>query len=327
MTGNATQNQRTIAAVIVNYRTAELVLRNLAGLAAQCAAAGKAEIVIVENCSPTDDTAILRQALAEGAFACPVRLIESPVNGGFGAGNNVALRALFGAHTAPEFVLMINPDASLRAGALAAMITVMDANPRCAFAGPKIFRSDGVLSASAFRRFSVASEFEQTARAAPVSALLRRFRVPLEKLEANQPVDWVSGAVFLARTTALQEIGLFDESFFLYFEEADLMLRGQVLGWETWHVVGAEAEHLEGQSDPQNATIDRVLHPSDHWYRSREHYFRKTHGPAYAALADAARAAGSIVDIVRTKVSGRATEEVRSELLRFLRKEFLTRRQ
>lgn len=312
-------NDRDVAAVIVNYRTADLVLGNLAELAEQCAAGRRAEIFIVENCSPTHDAAILREALGHARFSCPVQLIESAVNGGFGAGNNIVLKRVLAAEQSPDFILFINPDARLRAGALDALLKVMDDNPRCGFAGPSIFDANGRPAASAFRRFSILSEFEQTARTAVFSALLWSIRVPMPPQATCVPVDWVSGAVFLARSAALREIGLFDEKFFLYFEEVDLMMRGRRLGWETWHMPAAEAEHLEGQSDPDHGQIDRVRHPSEHWYRSRTHYFRKTHGAFYAALADGARLAGSVFHLLGSRLKGRRDEVAWPEILKFIR--------
>lgn len=322
MTLEIPQDRRRVAAVIVNYRTADLVLRALDGLAEQCADGRRAEILIVDNCSPTNDADRLREALSRITFACPVRLIESDVNGGFGAGNNIALRRLFADGSAPEFVLFVNPDARLRAGALDALIARMDEDPRCGFAGPRIYGESGDVAVSAFRRVSILGEFEQSARVGLVTALLRPFRVPMSPFAQSKIVDWVSGAVFLSRSAALKDIGFFDERFFLYFEEADLMMRGRRKGWRTWQVPAAESEHLEGRSDPEHGKIDRVLHPSDHWYRSRARYFRKTHGAIYAAAADAARAAGMTLAFARAKATGRGAGAVAAELRRFLRRDY-----
>ncbi len=79
--------------------------------------------------------------------------------------------------------------------------------------------------ATAFRFPSIASEFESAIRFGPVSRLLKSRRVPMEHVDETQPVDWLAGASLMMRRTVLDEIGLFDETFFLYFEETDLCRR------------------------------------------------------------------------------------------------------
>lgn len=318
----ARQTPMGLAVVIVNYRTADLVLENLDALASACAAEARAEIIIVDNCSPTDDAARIAQALSERTFDCPVRLIASAVNGGFGAGNNIALREVLARESAPDFVFFLNPDAALRPGALPALASVMRDRPRCGFVGPRIIDGDGRGAVAAFRWPNVAGEFEQAARLGAVTALLGRFRIPMTDVLTARAVDWVSGAAFLCRTQALRDIGLFDETYFLYFEETDLMRRGAAAGWECWTAPEAEVVHLEGKSDVAAGAIDRVIHPSDYWYQSRAHFYRKFRGPAYAAAADAARIAGAVLAWARSRLSSKPDPRLWPEIRRFARKEF-----
>ena len=109
------------------------------------------------------------------------------------------------------------------------------------------------------------------------------------------PVDWAAGAALMIRRDVLDAIGGFDEAYFLYFEETDLCLRAAKAGWPTHYLPDARVMHIGSVS----TGMREWTLPPDYWFASREHYFRKNHGRAYAVAAVLAHLAGLTVRRLR----------------------------
>src|SRR5690606_30273412 len=107
----------------------------------------------------------------------------------------------------------------LEPGALRLLLDDMLAHPACGFAGGYTFGEDGSFHNTAFRFHSILSEFEAGASTGPISRLLHKHVVAMPAPQQSMEVDWLAGASLLIRREALDDIGLFDERYFLYFEE------------------------------------------------------------------------------------------------------------
>ncbi|WP_353473418.1 glycosyltransferase family 2 protein [Salipiger sp. H15] len=278
-----------ILVISLNYRTAQMTLRSVQ--AALRAMQGlDAELVIVDNASGDGSYETMKAALAteDWARGAPVRLIASGHNGGFGAGNNIGIRAGMSDGSRPDYVYLLNSDAFPAPGAIRALADHLETHPEAAFAGSYIHGEDGAAHVTAFRFPSIASEFEGAIRLGPVSRLLRRKVVPLPVPVGTQAVDWLAGASLMMRDRVLSEIGLFDETFFLYFEETELCHRAARAGHPTHYVRGSEVMHIGSVS----TGMKRWTRIPGFWLDSRWHYFSKTHGRGYAALATLAHLCG-----------------------------------
>ena len=155
--------------------------------------------------------------------------------------------------TASPYVFLLNPDAELKDGALANIVAFMDAHPRCGIAGSRIYNYDGTIQescgefdtwAGAFLRSSAWGELPCCGAYAN-GAELRGW-----DYEGERRVDLAIGAALAIRRALLDEIGHFDERFFLYHEEVDFAKRAADAGWETWYVPSSEAVH-EGMGSAQ----------------------------------------------------------------------------
>lgn len=305
-----------IAVVIVNYRTADMTIAHFAALKRECGDFAGATVYIVDNASPGDDAAKL------AAFAATepmVRFMASPDNRGFGAGNNIALREALKTEPAFDYVLLLNPDAWPRDGALKTLADFLAATPLAGVVGPRLEHEDGVMQASGFRFFSVLSEFDWCARTGFISAMLRGRAVIPPQPDEPAPFDWLSGAALLFRREVFESVGLFDETYFLYYEETDLMRRARRAGWRAFRVPAARIVHLQGKS-VEAAGGPRVSPES--WYRSRRYYFRKNHGALYAFVADIAWLAGAGWYWLRLKFSGQPAAESARAIGRFVKSQF-----
>ena len=289
--------------VLLNYRTAEMTLR-----AADTALADMpqgAELVIVDNASGDGSAELLGRAVTDRGWDDRVRFIASPVNGGFGAGNNIGIRAGLSDGGAPDYVYILNSDAFVEPGCIAALMDHLRAHPEAGFAGSHVRGEDDVPHVTAFRFPSIAGEFEGGARIGAISRVLRSAIVAPPLPDTATQVDWVAGASVLMRMDMLRDIGLFDETFFLYFEETDLCHRAARAGWTGWYVPQARAVHIGSVSTGMRGW-QRM--PS-YWFDSRRHYFVKNHGRLYAGAALAARLAGGALHRLRCTLTGRPPQD------------------
>jgi len=279
--------------VLLNWRTPQMTLQ--AAEAALTALDGiDGALVIVDNASGDGSEQVMADAVrARGWDRGPqaVRVLQSGRNGGFGAGNNFGIRAGLPDGSLPDYVYILNSDAFPAPDAIRALLTHLETHPVVGFAGSFIHGPDGVPHRTAFRFPSAAGEFEAQLRFGPVSRLLRRHIVAQPIPQATTRVDWLAGASLMMRRSVLDRIGLFDETFFLYFEETDLCRRAALAGWPTDYVVESRVTHI-GSVSTGMKTWQRI---PGFWLDSRWHYFVKNHGRAYAVAATLAAVAGGVL--------------------------------
>lgn len=289
----------TLLTIVLNYKTAEMSLN--ATDAARTAMAGlPGEIVIVDNDSQDGSFETMRDHVSAQGWT-DVRVIQSGRNGGYGAGNNVGIRAGLADGSKPDFIYILNSDAFPEPDAIRKLYDYLQAHLEVGFAGSYIQGEDGDKHTSTFRFPSLLSELENAIRFGPVTRLLRSHRVPIESLEQTAPVDWLAGASLMMRQSVLDEIGLFDETFFLYFEETDLCRRARKAGHDIVYVRDSVVMHL-GSVSTGMKTWNRV---PDYWFNSRFYYFRKNHGVVYAALATLVHLSGGGLHWLRCRVTGK----------------------
>ncbi|MGH1412298.1 MAG: glycosyltransferase family 2 protein [Pelagimonas sp.] len=277
--------------VSLNYKTPEMTLRSVRA-ALQAMQGLNAELVLVDNdsCDGSFEAMQAGLATADWAQGAPIRVIQSGHNGGFGAGNNVGIRAGWSDGSKPDYVYLLNSDAFPAPDALHNLLNHLEMTPKAGFAGSYIHGEDAVPHITAFRFPSVWSELEGAMRFGPISRLLKDKSVPLGIPETTQRVDWLAGASLMMRQSVLDEIGLFDETFFLYFEETDLCLRAARAGYETHYVRESHVAHIGSVSTGMKVWT-RI---PTFWLDSRWHYFSTNHGRAYAVLATVMHGIGGL---------------------------------
>lgn len=232
-----------MAAVVVDYEAGPVLAECVRSLLRE----GIADVVVVENGRP---------CVAQGALDAAdakVPVLVSGRNLGYGAGANRGIAATArpaGGPAPSELVLVCNPDVCLHAGAAASLVAALDAHPAWAIVGPRIVDADGKLypSVRSFPSMLDAAGHALLALVRPDNPFSRRYR-PLDA-GGDEPrsVDWVSGACFCARRSALEELGGFDEAYFMFAEDMDLCWRAHEAGWEVGVEPSAVVTHLLGVS-------------------------------------------------------------------------------
>ena len=227
---------RTVG-VVVNYESGNSLARCVLDLHD----AGLEELVVVDNGSADG-------SLAAGIAAVPdVEVVVPGTNLGYGAAVNRGVAA-----SRAPLILVCNPDLEVPVDAVAALVEALDGDPGCALVGPLIREPSGARYPSA-RRFP--SMVDAAGHAlfgifAPENRFTRNYqRTELDDATVEfRAVDWVSGACFLVRRSAFEEIGGFDESYVMYAEDVDLCWRLGRSGWRVGYAPSAEVTHLQGRS-------------------------------------------------------------------------------
>ena len=152
---------------------------------------------------------------------------------------------------------------------------------------------------------SPASEFIDAAQTGPITAILRRFNVPLPVSDTMVNPDWTSFACALIRNEVIKEVGLLDEGFFLYFDDVEYCRRARYAGWDILHNPKARVVHLRGQSSPvKQRTLERKRLPR-YYYASRTHYFFLAYGRLGLTLANLLWSLGRLVSKTREIIERR----------------------
>lgn len=282
--------------VIVNYRTAELVIDCLASLAGQIQGAGKVRVVVADNDSGDDSAARVSAAIEREGWSAWAEVMALDRNGGFAYGNNAGIRKAIASSESVDYLMLLNPDTVVRDGAIRALTDFMDTHPEAGIAGSELENADGSIEYAAHGFPSPLGELEGAARLGVLSRWLHRDSTDDLARDAARRCDWVSGASMIIRRQVVEDIGLMDEGYFLYFEEVDLCRRARDCGWQCWYVPASRVIHLEGAATGIRAAARRR---AGYWYESRRRYFVKSHGVAGLVLADLLWSLGRLSFLIR----------------------------
>ena len=207
-----------LSVIIVNYKTQKLTLQTLKSVFAAQTPAGKVEVILIDNHSQDD---ILIKAKA--AFSHLIT-ISNDKNLGFSAGNNLGLRQARG-----RYVLLLNSDTIIESDTLIKMVVFMDAHPRVGLATCRVELANGQLDLASHRGFptpwAAFTYYLGFEKLFPRSRWFGQYHQGWQDLSLAHPIDAPVGAFFFLRKSALNQVGLLDEAFFMYAEDIDLAFR------------------------------------------------------------------------------------------------------
>lgn len=237
----------TVSVTIVNHSARDLLRQCLASLEAHPYTAGRMEIVVVDNASEDGSVEMLRTEHPS------VVVLAETIRRGYGANQNLAISASHG-----DLVLMLNPDAVVHAATIDRLVAALDWGPRVAAAGGPMVNDDGTIRQDRPHRFH--TPWGPLARAFGLS----RFRASPPSGSAVTSVGWPSGAACLVRRGVVDELGGFDESFFMYSEDADLFARmvqrGYAVAWvedaPVTHPLPVEAAERSSRREAEKVTSE-----------------------------------------------------------------------
>jgi len=244
------------------------------------------EVFVVDNQSEDDSVAVVRTDYPW------VQLIENLENVGFARANNIAIR-----QSKAEYVLLLNPDTVVEEDTLRQSLAFMDGHPEAGGAGAMMHNADGTLAPESRRAIP-------TPWVSCLKMLGFTKRYYMSHLPWDQPsqIEVISGAFCLLRKKALDEIGLLDETFFMYGEDIDLSYRLLKGGWQNWYLPYSII-HFKGKSTQKSDY--RYVHI---FYQAMLIFFRKHYGHLSffytmpVKMAIYFRASIAVIDLLRKKL-------------------------
>ena len=240
--------------VILNWNTRDLLKRCLETVLASEGVTYR--VIVVDNQSSDGSPDMVRAHFPQ------VELIVSEINGGYPYGNNLGLRAL-GFHgagdvdtDAPRYALLLNPDTEVPPDAFCQMVRYMDARPEIGMAGPKLVLEDGSLDLACRRSFPTPLvsfyRFSGLAKLFPRHRQFGRYNMTFADPDDELEVDSVVGAYMQVRREAINDVGLLDETFFMYGEDLDWAYRMKNAGWKVFYHPQVTVKHLKRASSSKS---------------------------------------------------------------------------
>ena len=236
--------------VIVAFNAGEL----LEGAVASAEAGVASDRVIVVDVGSSDGSVAALQVAHPSVHVIPF------ANRGFSAGNNVGIAATDG-----EFVLLLNPDAVLAAGALDALVACAQAHPSAGIVAPRVADPGGGIQMGSYGRFPTLVRVLGLQSSRLAGRTVRRPLGPRD-IAAVTDVDWVTGACMLVRRAAIVDVGAMDEGFFLYYEDVEWCHRMRDHGWSVLIEPKAECTHHVGGSGGASAAAASAYRESFYRY-------------------------------------------------------------
>lgn len=283
-----------VSVVIVSYNTVEMLGEMLATLRGAIDEIDS-RVTIVDNNSCDGSAEFVRSRYPTA------QLIANSDNVGFGRANNQALANISG-----RYVLLLNTDAFVEQDSLIKTTAYMDNHPKCGILGARLVGRDGVLQPSC--RYFPTPWNNFLARA----GLSKYFpKAPLVDdmdwdHDATRSCDWVPGCFYLIRREVINQVGLFDPRYFLYYEEVDHCLAAKKAGWEVHYFSGTTVVHIGGESAKSEGELtDSGRQISTLQIESELLYFRKNHGILGVVNAVVLSVAADVILSVKWLLKGR----------------------
>lgn len=253
-----------LSIVIVSWNTEKYLEKCLASIFANQADL-QLEVFVVDNASKDNTIKVVREKFPQ------VKLIANKTNRGFATANNQALKQANG-----KYVLLLNPDTQIIDNALKKMVEFIAQNDDVGIAGCQLLNPDKTIQPSV-RTFPTKTAIflllTKISKLWPNHPALKKYLAADFDYQAAQSVDQVMGAFFLIQKKLIDQIGLLDEKFFIWFEEVDFCKRTKAAGWKIWYTPTANIIHYGSRSFNQALTVKKQLI----FFNSAWHYLKK-HG-------------------------------------------------
>ncbi|HMN06979.1 MAG TPA: glycosyltransferase family 2 protein [Flavobacteriales bacterium] len=234
-----------LSVVIVNYNVKAFLEQCLRSVY-EALLGMEGEVFVVDNQSTDGSVEMVRRKFPE------VHVVANQVNVGFSRANNQAIRMCRG-----EYVLLLNPDTVVGEDVFQKVVAFMDANPRTGGLGVKMVDGTGRFLPESKRGLPTPTvaffKIIGLSRLFPHSKVFGRYHLGHLPENETAPIEILSGACMFLRRSVLEQVGLLDESFFMYGEDIDLSYRIRLGGYENWYFPEARIIHYKGESTKKSS--------------------------------------------------------------------------
>ncbi len=286
-----------LAVIIINYKTPNLVVDCLDSLLPELGSLS-AKVLVIDNDSADDSVPTLTKWIVENDSDDKVELIAAEHNSGFSGGNNVGLKLI-----KAEYYLLLNSDTLVREGSIKALLKTADENLQAGLISPRLEWPDEVPQESCFRFHTPFSELIASAATSFVTRVLRNYIVAQPVIEHKEYYQWTSFACVLIRSEVIEQIGLLDEHFFMYYEDVEFCYRANNTGWKILNTPDSRVVHLRGGSSPVKGNKKLRKRLPRYYYESRTRYFYLLYGYTGLFTANTLWSVGYLIALLRSSVS------------------------
>lgn len=241
-----------LSIVIVNYNGRGLLRQCLRSLFANLRNTTLTyKIIVVDNNSQDNSVDMVREEFPS------VRLIPLEINGGYAKGVNIGIRSI-----ECRYYFILNMDTTIvQPHAVKKLVEFMDAHPTVGLAGPKLINPNGTtqVSCCTFQKFMYPIYRRTMLGRLPFAKkAIREFLMLDWDHKTSRPVDWVIGTGMMVRHEALNQVGLMDERFFMYFEDVDWCRRFWDHGWQIFYIADVEMVHYYSRDSAKTMGVQSV---------------------------------------------------------------------
>lgn len=262
-----------LAVIILNYRRSALTIDCLKTLEGEINGQDDRCAVCIDNASDDGSADAIEAAIKQHGWEPWLKFIRSPVNRGFAGGNNIGFTAIHA-----ENYLLLNSDTHMLPGSISKLLETLDGHPEVGAIGPRLQGPDGTAQCSCFRYRTPISEMLEAAGTGPLDCLFSSKLVAMGVFNEPREPQWLSFACIMIRRAVIDQIGLMDENYFMYFEDIDYSRQMRKAGWRILHEPNARVVHLRGGSSSVKAAMKARSRVPKYYYESRSRYFAKFYG-------------------------------------------------
>jgi hypothetical protein len=261
-----------LSIIIVNWNTRDYLRRCLASIEANRPRV-EYETIVIDNASPDGSAEMVRAEFPEA------HLIANEENRGYAEGNNQGMEVAQG-----RYLLLLNPDVEVKPGALDALVEFAESHPDAAAVGCRLVGDDGQVQRS-LRSFpepwGVFCEYTKLSKLFPGSRRFASYRMTWFDYDTEMEVDQPMGSCLLLSREAVDQAGMFDQEFPIFFNEVDWLYRAKQKGWRVYFTPSAEVVHAGGASTSQRRPeMVRESHRSMKLFYEK-HYRGRIAAPVY----------------------------------------------
>ncbi|MBR6164257.1 glycosyltransferase family 2 protein [bacterium] len=258
-------SSKDVSVIIVNYNTAQMTAESIKSVYEKTNGLDF-DIFVVDNASKDNSCELIEQTFPE------VKLIKSEENLGFGRANNLAIK-----ESGAKYVFLLNSDTILKNNAVKILFDFMEENETVGACGGNLFNKEDKHTISYFNALNLKTK---TVKTLCLTNFFPDVKARLKEKGFNEnnelkEVEVISGADLMIRKSVLDEVGVFDSDFFLYFEETELQFRIRKAGYKIFIVPNSEIYHLEGATTTKNRKSRRY-----EFLRGEYLYLKKTNPPS-----------------------------------------------
>jgi N-acetylglucosaminyl-diphospho-decaprenol L-rhamnosyltransferase len=286
-----------LAIIVVNYKTPILVTTVLGSLISEVDP-NSMLVIVVDNYSQDNSLNIISKWVSDNNSEDWVKLIDAGENTGFSGGNNIGIKSV-----KTKNYLLLNSDTVVRPGTVSKLLYAAKQNKNAGLISPRLEWESGEPQQSCFNYHSPLSEFISSAGTGFIESFLKKHTVsnPISDIPNNY--DWCSFACILIKSEVIEQIGLLDDQYFMYFEDVAFSYHANLAGWKVLNIPSASVVHLRGGSSTVKLQKKMRNPIPRYYYESRTRFFYQVYGHSGLFLANILWTAGRLISLVRQSVN------------------------